>query len=232
MRSIGTYKQNEEHLFEIRRNRNLSEKVCTIEWLALGPTEFSVFMPFYSAALRKTPDAYTTDHPDDFDPESLYWLFNEIGHAGNGAFYRKDENGNYHDRFGTGIDAETAEAVLHYLEDSGLSERLHAYMTQKQEEINAKALADDEAIIALSESGSEEDVETMAEALAEENAACAKQIASVKLEEIDEEVRAFLEQRDRTQRKQSGPLSLVLFLLLGGGVIGFAWTRNRTIVRL
>ncbi|MBR2794895.1 MAG: C69 family dipeptidase [Solobacterium sp.] len=228
MRSIGTYRQNEEHLFEIRRNRGLSAKVCTIEWLALGPAEFSVFVPFYTAALRHTPDAYSTESTEAFDPESLYWLFNELGNAGNGAYYRKDKNGIYHDRYKTEVDAETAEAVLSYLKDIGLAGQLHAYMTEKQEEMNGKAASDDAVMIALSQSGTEEELETAAEKFAEENAAYAKRIASEKLAEIDAEVKAFLETPGRkAQKKPDVPLSLGLFLLLCGGVIGFVWRKNK-----
>ncbi len=251
MRSIGTYKQNEEHIFETRRNRDLPDSICTIEWLALGPAEFSVLVPFYTAAMRKTPDSYTTSSPDVFEPESVYWLFNEIGNIGNGKYYRKDQNDVYHDRYGNEIDAETAEAVLLYLKDSGLTDRLHERMRQAQEEMNVKAAADDEKIIALAKNGPDEEVENMADQLAEENAAIVKKLASETLAEIDAEVSAFLQdagtgktettQTDRppieeevktdmpqpAETKANVPLSAGLFLLLCGGVICFVLIRGK-----
>ena len=192
MRSIGTYRQNEEHIFEVRRDSSIPVSVCTIEWLAMAPSEFSVYVPFYAAAMTETPDAYTTETPDDFDPESIYWIFNEIGNAGNGSYYRMDDSGVYHDRYGNEIDAATAEAVLDYLSDSAFIEGLHEYMNSVQEDLNAKAAADDEAIIALAQTASDEEVSAMADELAEENADYIKKIASEKLTEIDDMVAAYI----------------------------------------
>ena len=36
----------------------------------MGPSEFSVFIPFYSAAMTKTPYAYAAATAYDFDPAS------------------------------------------------------------------------------------------------------------------------------------------------------------------
>ena len=192
MRSIGTYRQNEEHIFEVRRDPSIPVSVCTIEWLAMAPSEFSVYVPFYAAAMTETPDAYTTETPDDFDPESIYWLFNEIGNAGNGNYYRLDDSGVYHDRNGNEIDAATAEAVLAYLSDSAFIEGLHEYMNSVQEDMNAKAATDDAMIIALAQTAPDKEVSAMADKMAEENADYIKRIASVKLAEIDEMVDAYL----------------------------------------
>ena len=154
----------------------------------MGPSEFSVYVPFYTAAMTKTPDAYTTETTDGFDPDSVYWLFNEIGNAGNGRYYRKDASGIYSDRYGNETDPETAEAVLLALSDSAFVENLHSSMIRAQEEMNAKAAADDALILALAGAGSVDEVSAMADRLARENAEFIRSFASATLTEIDETV--------------------------------------------
>ena len=118
--------------------------------------------------------------------------------------------------------------------------------------MNVKAAADDEKIIALAKNGPDEEVENMADQLAEENAAIVKKLASETLAEIDAEVSAFLQdagtgktettQTDRppieeevktdmpqpAETKANVPLSAGLFLLLCGGVICFVLIRGKT----
>ena len=65
-------------------------------------------------------------------------------------------------------------------------------MNSVQEDLNAKAAADDEAIIALAQTASDEEVSAMADKLAEENADYIKTIASEKLTEIDDMVAAYI----------------------------------------
>lgn len=185
MRSIGTYRQAEEHIFEIRKDDFIPASVCTIEWLAMAPSEFSVYVPFYSAAMTRTPDSYTTGSIECFDPESVFWLYNELGNIGNGNYFRVDENGVYRTRYGNEIDAAKAEAILKYLSDSNIAEDLHEFMNEMQEEMNARAAAQDEAILALAKSGSEKEVSEMADRYADENADFAERIAKQKLAEID-----------------------------------------------
>ena len=192
MRSIGTYRQAEEHIFEIRKDDSIPTSVCTIEWLAMAPSEFSVYVPFYSAAMTKTPDSYTTESIDCFDSKSVFWLFNELGNIGNGSYFRVDENGVYHDRYGKEIDAAIAEAVLKHLSDSNIAQDLHEFMNEMQEKMNAAAAAQDEEIIALAKSGSAEEVSAMADRLADENADFAKRIAKEKLAEIDKYVAGYM----------------------------------------
>ena len=188
MRSIGTYRQNEEHIFEIRRDAQIPVSVCTIEWLSMGPSEFSVFIPFYSAAMTKTPNAYATATAYEFDSASVYWLFNEIGNAGNGNYYRMDDKGVYHDRTGKEIQTETAEAVLQYLSGREFVEGLRDFMSSVQEVINVKAASDDKRMIRFAGAASDEEVSAMADQLAYENSEYIKRIASEKLAQIDEYV--------------------------------------------
>ena len=214
MRSIGTYRQNEEHVFEIRRDPAIPATVSTIEWLAMGPSEFSVYVPFYASVMTETPDGYTSESTQTFDPESIYWLFNELGNAGNGSYYRMDDSGAYYDRNGNAVDAETAQAVLQFLSDSELIHDLHDDMNRAQEELNAKAAADDERMIALAESASDEEVAAMANQLANENAEYIKRIASEKLTEIDNAVSAYIEESGLEQAANHHPGEAVLPIVL------------------
>ena len=50
--AIGKQWQMESHFFEIRQG--LPTDIATIQWLALGPCEFSVSMPLYSALITET----------------------------------------------------------------------------------------------------------------------------------------------------------------------------------
>ncbi|MDY2777297.1 MAG: C69 family dipeptidase [Collinsella sp.] len=55
---IGTTWQMEGHMFEIRKG--LPADIATVQWEAMGPTEFSVFMPIYSALITE-PSPYFKD---------------------------------------------------------------------------------------------------------------------------------------------------------------------------
>ncbi|MBO5533939.1 MAG: C69 family dipeptidase [Clostridia bacterium] len=240
MRSIGTYRQNEEHIFEIRRDRTIPVSVSTIEWLAMGPSEFSVYVPFYAAAMTETPDAYTTESTQKFDSESIYWLFNEIGNAGNGSYYRMDGSGAYYDRNGDAVDGETARAVLQFLSDSEVINGLHDSMNRAQDELNAKAAGDDEMMVALARSASDEEVAARANQLANENAEYVKRIASEKLTEIDNEVSAFIKEsnpgQDDNHRPGETKIPVVLFfavlLLLVCSVIGYHIVKRKKTKRV
>lgn len=109
----------------------------------MAPSEFSVYVPFYASVMTETPDGYTSESTQTFDPESIYWLFNELGSAGNGSYYRMDDSGAYYDRYGNAVGAETAQAVLQFLSDSERIHDLHDDMNRAQEALNAKAAAPD-----------------------------------------------------------------------------------------
>jgi RecJ-like exonuclease len=185
-----------------------------IEWLAMAPSEFSVYVPFYASVMTETPDGYTSELTQTFDPESIYWLFNELGNAGNGSYYRMDDSGAYYDRNGDTVDAETAQAVLQFLADSELIRNLHDDMNRAQEAMNAKAAADDERMVALAESASDEEVTARANQLANENAEYIKRIASEKLAEIDNAVSAFIEESGLEQAGNHHPGPAVLPIVL------------------
>ncbi len=58
MRSVGTYRQNEEHNLEVRRDRSIPVPVRTVERLAMGPSEFCVSVPYRAlATFRKMTES-------------------------------------------------------------------------------------------------------------------------------------------------------------------------------
>lgn len=99
--SVGNEHQAEVHLFEVRHNEELPAQLATIEWLAMNRSEYSVFLPFYSALLTGTDDVYhcdwtnndgedwayyapkedmelfgdVVDSPADLPENSMFWVF-------------------------------------------------------------------------------------------------------------------------------------------------------------
>lgn len=76
--SVGNEHQAEVHLFEVRHDDTLPAELATIEWLAMNRSEYSVFLPFYSALLTGTDDVYHCD-----------WTNND---GENWAYYAPDED--------------------------------------------------------------------------------------------------------------------------------------------
>lgn len=70
VRAIGTSRQEECHILQIRQNMNV-ESSC-IEWLCMGNSEFTSFVPYYAAAITDTPVMCKLDDPD-FNMYSMYW---------------------------------------------------------------------------------------------------------------------------------------------------------------
>ena len=194
MRSIGTYKQNEEHIFEIRKDPSIPLPLATVEWLAMGPSEFSLYVPFYSGAMTETPAVYRTNTLKSADLDSVYWLFNEIGNAGNGNYYHVDKDGVYHDRYGKVIDTVTAKAVLKHLTDKVWVEEIRQFMKETQKEVYDKFSLDDKKIIELAKTSSDKGVSKIANKHARENAELIKKIAAKKLSEIDKNVDEYIRQ--------------------------------------
>lgn len=99
--SVGNEHQAEVHLFEVRHDDTLPAELATIEWLAMNRSEYSVFLPFYSALLTETDDVYhcdwtngdgenwayynpsedlelfgdVVDSPADLPENSMFWVF-------------------------------------------------------------------------------------------------------------------------------------------------------------
>ena len=54
--AIGSQRTTEAHLFQIRSG--LSSDIATIEWIALSPAEFSVYLPVYGALVTEVDETY------------------------------------------------------------------------------------------------------------------------------------------------------------------------------
>ena len=72
---IGNAYQAEDHIFQIRQN--LPASIAAIQWQAMGPAEFSIFIPYYTAALTQTPEIYHNESME-FTYDSMNWVFDEL----------------------------------------------------------------------------------------------------------------------------------------------------------
>lgn len=66
---IANNHQAEDHIFQIRQD--LPASIATIHWQAMGPAEFSIFVPYYTAAMSQTPEIYHNES-DEFTEDSMY----------------------------------------------------------------------------------------------------------------------------------------------------------------
>lgn len=83
--AIGNEHQAEVHVFEIRSDSGLPAELATVEWLAMNRSEFSVYLPFYSALLTDTSEVYqcewTNDDGEDwnyYNPDEDMELFGDL----------------------------------------------------------------------------------------------------------------------------------------------------------
>lgn len=81
LRPMGIDRATEAHVFESRPK--MPDQLATIQWLAMGPAEFSVYLPSYANLITETYDKYyQPDAPaynqDDPDANSFYWVFREL----------------------------------------------------------------------------------------------------------------------------------------------------------
>lgn len=76
--SINRAATVESHVFETRYD--MPEDLATVMWLAMGPAEFSIFIPYYANLITETlENYYEYDSPrNDRDYRSMYWLFRDI----------------------------------------------------------------------------------------------------------------------------------------------------------
>lgn len=75
--SIGNEHQAEVHLFEVRHNEELPAPLATIEWLAMNRSEYSVFLPFYSALLTETDEVFHSDWTNNDGEDWNYYAPDE-----------------------------------------------------------------------------------------------------------------------------------------------------------
>ena len=99
--AIGNNRNTESHIFQVRDG--LDADIATIQWEALSRSEFSVFVPSYSALLTEVDEDYYPNEAD-FD----------VSHIGNASEYTVNEDGEkVYDQDLVDQNEETA------LEDSG-----------------------------------------------------------------------------------------------------------------
>jgi len=63
------------HVFEVRQN--MPTALATLEWLALAPAEFSIFLPSYSALLTEVNDLFN-ETSRTYAEDSIYWVFSKL----------------------------------------------------------------------------------------------------------------------------------------------------------
>ena len=207
IRSIGTYRQVEDHFFESRAS--LPTSIATIEWLAMGPAEFSVFVPLYSAAMTEAPAVYNTTK-DTFDKNCICWVYNELGKAGNSSYYLlNSKTGVYTNRYGKTVDPAKAKAVNAYLDKKGVPADLRAFSTDLQTKVNAMAKTNDDAIKALAAKGATDaEITAAANKYAQEVADYAFEAGTTKLASVDKMVKSYLKTQSIRLNKKAVTLKV------------------------
>lgn len=79
--AIGNDGTVEAHVFEVRQN--LPAPLATVEWLAMGPAEYSVYLPYYGALITETLENFTvgdslTYNSASVDDNTVYWVFRQL----------------------------------------------------------------------------------------------------------------------------------------------------------
>ena len=79
--SIGNSGTLEAHVFEVRPN--MPAQLATIEWITMGPAEFSVYLPFIGGLVTDTIEKYYSPDTaryiaDDPDGNNVYYAFREL----------------------------------------------------------------------------------------------------------------------------------------------------------
>jgi dipeptidase len=64
------------HLFE--RRSSLPEEMAILGWAAMGPPEFSIFLPFFGSMVEELDGSYYAHDSETFNLDSMYWVFREI----------------------------------------------------------------------------------------------------------------------------------------------------------
>lgn len=108
LRPLGIDRATEAHLFESRPT--MPDQLATIEWLAMAPAEFSVYLPFYANLITDTFESYyqpdTPAYNQDPDANSVYWVFRELHTLSQGPRdAAASGSGESRARYGNGIKA-------------------------------------------------------------------------------------------------------------------------------
>lgn len=73
--SIGNQRQAECHVFETREN--MPTDLATIQWQTVCPSEYSIYLPYYSAMVTSVMDKYSVESAEYVD-NSMFWTFAKI----------------------------------------------------------------------------------------------------------------------------------------------------------
>jgi dipeptidase len=73
--AIGNAASVSSNLFE--RRTEVPDDLALIEWVGMGPTEFSLLIPHYGGLITETYEAYSVDSPV-FSEDSYYWVSRQI----------------------------------------------------------------------------------------------------------------------------------------------------------
>ncbi|BBF41389.1 probable dipeptidase B [Lachnospiraceae bacterium KM106-2] len=72
---IGNERQAECHVLEVRPN--VPAKLAGLEWLCMGNSEFSVFLPYYGSLITDTANSSKNDSMT-YNPNSSFWAFRSL----------------------------------------------------------------------------------------------------------------------------------------------------------
>lgn len=123
LRAIGTPRQEECHILQIRPN--MSAATGCLEWLCMSSAEFAPYIPYYGASITDTAEVSKADHPE-YDSGSMYWANRSLNMLC--AFNR--------DAFGRGVRdfyADYQQKLINYLRSS---DQLMAVSGAKSETAN------------------------------------------------------------------------------------------------
>lgn len=73
--SIGNPREAECHIFEIREN--MPDALATIQWQTNAPSEFAIYVPYYSALVTSVNDEYNVESLEYVD-NSYFWLSSKL----------------------------------------------------------------------------------------------------------------------------------------------------------
>lgn len=73
--SIGNQNQAECHIFETRKN--MPDELATIQWQNVCPSEYSIYIPYYSAVITSVMDEYN-EESSTYTEGSMFWTFSRI----------------------------------------------------------------------------------------------------------------------------------------------------------
>ncbi len=75
-RAIGGPSTVEANVFETRHD--MPDELAIVEWLAMGPAEFSVYVPYYGSLITDTYAPYWNADSKTFNPNSFSWVFRQL----------------------------------------------------------------------------------------------------------------------------------------------------------